>query len=140
MKLWILVFLLAITSTSLAQQTSLVADTAYIYKGFKQGGSTNSISNHSHKLDTMANVQKVMLTKEALDTLNFLLGQARPKKHFQQKIGPSFYAEIVKNGSKHRIAIISEWAIIDLTTKRQYVFRDTPYADIFNRFVNAQYR
>ena len=88
----------------------------------------------------MKHVNKIPLNNYDLDTLNFLLAQVTSKRHFQQKVGSSFYARLIKDGKESRLAVVPGWAIIDLTHNRQYIFRNTVYADIYNRLVNKLYR
>ena len=141
MKFWFLLLFTMLSFCSLSQQTGKTfADTAFIYKGFGSGGTTANLWFYSKAIDTIQNVTKIQLNIQFLDTLNFLIGQAKSKRHFQQKVGRSFYASIIKDGQERRIAIVPNWAIIDLQNKRQYVFRDTPYFEIYNRFVDKNYR
>ncbi len=134
--------LFIVTSLRLySQQTDEVfADTAFIYKGFGSGGTTASLWFYSKAVDTVRMVTRSQLSTRLLDTLNFLFGHVKSKRHFQQKVGPSFYAAIIKNDKERRIAVVPGWAIIDLANKRQYVFRDTPYIGMYNRFVDENYR
>ena len=126
---------------SFAQQTEKsFVDTAFAYQGFGSGGTTANLWFYSKAVDTMQNVTKRQLDAESLDTLNLLLGNVKSKRHFQQKIGPSYYASLFVGVLERRIAIVPDWAIIDLANKRQYVFRNTPYAGIYNRFVDRNFR
>jgi hypothetical protein len=126
---------------SYSQQTGKsFADTAFIYKGFGSGGTTANLRFHSKAIDTIRNVAKIQLNGPSLDTLNFLIAHVKSERHFQQKVGPSFYASIIKDAQERRIAVVPNWAIIDLKNKRQYVFRDTPYAGIYYRFMEKNYR
>jgi hypothetical protein len=137
-------FLLLLTMTSFClygQHTAnSFADTAYIYKGFGAGGTTANLRYYSKAVDTMQKVSKLQLDALSLDSLNYLIRQVQPKRHFQQKIGTSYYATVIKNRQWHRLAIVPNWGIIDLTNNRQYVFKLTPYAEIYQRFVNKIYR
>jgi hypothetical protein len=141
MRFW---FLLLFTIAGLCSYSQQVdksfADTGFIYKGFGSGGTTANLWFYSKAVDTIPSVTKFKLNAQALDTLNFLIGHIKSKRHFQQKIGRSFYAIIIKEGQERRIAIVPNWAIIDLQNKRQYVFRSTPYFEIYNRFVDENYR
>lgn len=140
MKFWFLLCTMA-SFCSYSQQTNKTfADTIFIYKGFSSGGTTANLWFYSKAVDTNRNVTKIQLNAQSLDTLNFLIGHVKSKRHFQQKVGRSFYASIIKDRHERRIAIVPNWAIIDLDNKRQYVFRDTPYAEIYNRFVDKNYR
>ena len=140
MKFWFFLFFGMTTICSFGQQTDKTfADTVFIFKGFGSGGTTASLWFYSKAVDTMSNVARIQLNTQYLDTLNFLVGQVKPKKHFQQKVGPSFYASITKNSQERRIAIVPGWGIIDLRNKKQYAFRDTPYSEIYNRFVDKNY-
>ena len=104
------------------------------------GGSTASLWFFSRYVDTVRNVVKSQLPAPYLDTLNFLMGQVRSSRHFQQKIGPSYYAVVIKDGQERRMAMVPGWAIIDLSKKRQYVFRHTPYFELYERFLEKNYR
>jgi len=57
-----------------------------------------------------------------------------------QKIGPSFYASVIKNGDERRIALLPRWAVIDLSKKRQYVFKDSSYEAMYQRLIDTNYR
>lgn len=92
------------------------ADSAMVYKGFSIGGTTANIHNYSKAVDTMDTVIKSQLSNKYLDTLNLLLNSVKPKRHFQQKIGPSYYAAFSRDRRLHRIAIIKGFGIIDLTS------------------------
>ncbi|MGO6841550.1 hypothetical protein ACCS87_36515, partial [Rhizobium ruizarguesonis] len=78
------------------------ADTIFIYKGYALGGSTASLKYRSKAIDTTRYVGRIQLDRQDVDTLNFLIGQVKSKRHFQQKIGPSYYASIIKNGHERR--------------------------------------
>ena len=139
--LLLVVFALLKTINSFAQSPAAsFADTVFVYNGFGVGGTTASLRYYSHAVDTMRNVTKVQLTKEYVDTLNYLLAHVVSKKHFQQKIGPSFYASVIKNGDERRIALLPRWAVIDLSKKRQYVFKDSSYEAMYQRLIDTNYR
>lgn len=137
-------FLSILTTTSCScfsqQPNKTFADTVLIYKGFNRGGTTANLWFYSKAVDTVPNISKIQLSGSSLDTLNYLIGHVKSKRHLQQKVGQSFYASIIKDGNESRIAIVPNWAIIDLTKKKQYVFKDTPYSEIYNRFVDKNYR
>lgn len=138
-SLFILLFTV-ITLCSYCQTTGdSFADTAFIYKGFSSGGSTANLWFYSKAVDTIHNVTKSQLNKKSLDTLNYLIDHIKSKKHFQQKIGRSFYASIIKNGKERRIVIIPNWGIIDLKNKKQFVFKNTKYFEVFTRFVDEEF-
>ena len=139
MKFYSLLLFTTISFASFSQAPKIFADAAYIFKGLNYGGSTASLWYYSKAVDTAQNVTKIQLNKNWLDTLNYLVSQVKSKKHYQQKVGPSFYASIIKDGQERRLAIVAGWAIIDLRNKRQYVFRDTPYFEIYRRFVDRNY-
>ena len=141
MKFLFLLLFTAITVCSYSQLAgNSFADTAFIYKGFGSGGTTANLWFYSKAVDTIQSVTKSQLDTEYLDTLNYLIEHVKSKRHFQQKIGPSFYASIIKDGRERRIAIVPNWAIIDLENKRQFVFRGTPYFEIYYRFVDEEFR
>src|ERR1700676_176463 len=108
--------LFAVTNLNLYSQRTdgTFADAAFIYKGFGSGGTTASLWFYSKAVDTARNVTRSQLSTWLLDTLNFLVGHVKSSRHFQQKVGPSFYASIIKTSKERRIAIVPEWAIIDL--------------------------
>jgi len=142
-KLILLFVFFGLTKTfnSFAQSAvASFADTIFIYKGFGVGGTTASLWYYSHAVDTMHNVSKVQLSKKYVDTLNYLLAHVTSKKHFQQKVGPSFYASVVKNGDERRIALLPKWAVIDLSKKRQYVFKDSSYEAMYQRLIDANFQ
>jgi hypothetical protein len=116
------------------------ADSAMVYKGFGMGGTTASLHNYSKAVDTMGSVIKSPLSNQYLDTLNLLLNSVKPKRHFQQKIGPSYYAAFSKDRQLHRIAVIEGFGIIDLTSNLEYSLRGTPFIRIFNRLIEDNYR
>ena len=137
MKFWFLLFFGTTAIYSFGQQTDRsFADIVVIFKGLGSGGSTASLWFYSKAADTMSSVSRVQLSTQYLDTLIFLVAQVKPKRHFQQKVGSSFYASIIKDGQERRIAIVPGWGIIDLKKKKQYAFRGTPYFEIYNRFVD----
>ena len=139
---YILSLILTITTISCFCQVeqNKFADSVIIYIGFYSGGTTADLRWNSDAVDTMKTVIKTKLSKNYLDTLNFLIEQIKPHRHHQQKVGPSNYACVFQNGRKHKIAIVPNCCIIDLTTKEQYDFLKTDYIAIFNRFVNFNYR
>jgi thiol-disulfide isomerase/thioredoxin len=141
MKFWFLLLFTVASFCSYCQKTDKTfADTAFVYKGFDLGGTTINLWFYSKAVDTIKNITKIQLNGQSTDTLNFLIRHIKPKRHFQQKVGRSFYASIIKDGQERRIAIVPNWAIIDLENKIQYVFKDTPYAEIYSRFVDKNYR
>ncbi len=115
-------------------------DTAFIYKGFHAGTTSASFLFYSKSVDTARNVIKIQLDTKMIDTLNYLVGHVKSQRHLQQKVGPSFYASIIKDGRERRIVIVPNWAIIDIQNRRQYVFRNKQYFEIYNRFVDKNYR
>ncbi|WP_041257671.1 hypothetical protein [Fibrella aestuarina] len=140
-SLLVLCLMTACHQTAKSQQADKgFADAVFIYKGYALGGSTASLKHHSKAVDTIRHVSKIQLDRQDVDTLKFLIGQVKSKRHFQQKIGPSYYARIIKNGQERRIALVPGWAVIDLQNMRQYVFRDTPYGELYNRFIEKNYR
>ena len=141
MKYFFLSILLATSCFCFSQKSDYsFADTLFIYKGFGRGGTTASLWFYSKAVDTISTISKTQLNASSVDTLNYLITKVKSKRHFQQKVGPSFYASITRDGKERRIAVVPNWGIIDLANKRQYVFRDTPYSAIYNRFVDESYR
>lgn len=141
MKYLFSLLLVTAVSTCFAQEPgSIFADSAFVFKGFSAGGSTTSLQYNSRMVDTLKYVTKVQLDAGSLDTLNYLMAQVKPNKHHQQKIGPGYYASIYKSGQEKRIALVPGWAILDLKNKQQYVFRNTPYAAIYERFIKRNYK
>ena len=141
MKFWLLLLFTTMTISSYTQPTTnFFADTTYIYKGFGSGGTTTNLWFYSKAVDTVRSITKSQLDAKYLDTLNYLIEHVKSKRHFQQKIGPSFYASIIKKGRERRIAIVPNWGIIDLQNKRQFIFKGTPYFEIYNRFVDEEFR
>lgn len=141
MRFYFLLLFTTLTICSYSQPPVIsFADTAFIYKGFGSGGTTANLLFYSKAVDTIGSVTKIQLTAESLDTLNYLMKHVKSKRHSPKKIGPGFYASIIKNGQERRIAIVPNWAIIDLQNKRQFVFRGTPYFEIYKRFVDRNYR
>jgi hypothetical protein len=133
-------FFLLLFTTNICNCFSQQTDSAFVFKGFGAGGSTASLHHYSRMVDTLKYVTKVKMDVTALDTLNYLMAQIKPRKHRQQKIGPSFYASVYINGVERRIALVPRWAIIDLENKRQYSFSNTPYAAIYDRFITRHYQ
>lgn len=115
------------------------ADAAFVYKGFNAVGTTAGMRLYSKAVDTLQSVTKSQLDAASLDTLNFLLSRVKAKRHFQQKLGRGIYASVIKDGNARRIVIFPDWAIIDVAQQKQYVFRGTPYAGIFHRFVERNF-
>jgi hypothetical protein len=140
-KFYSFLLLTVMSFCSFAQQADKpFADTAFVYKGFGSGGTTANLGYYSKAVDTMQNVTRNQLDAPSLDTLNFLVRHVKSNRHFQQKVGRSYYLSIINDGQERRIAVIPDWAIIDLENKRQYVFRNTPYAEVYNRFVERNVR
>jgi hypothetical protein len=133
---WISIILVFISLPAISQK---FADSAIVFKGYGYGGSTANLKWNSRAVDTIRTVTKVELQKEYLDTLNYLIQKVKAQRHNQQKVGPSFYASIYIKGQERRIAIVPRFGIIDLNNKKQFIFRNTPYSKIFDRFVEKNY-
>ncbi|MEO6684170.1 MAG: hypothetical protein ABIN48_15205 [Ginsengibacter sp.] len=141
MKNWLLLLFPTLAMHSYDQSAvHSFADTAFVYKGFASGGTTTNLLFHSKTVDTIRGVTISQLNARYLDTLNFLPGKVKTKRHSQQKVGPSFYASIIKDRKERRFAIVPNWAIIDLQNKKQFVFKGTPYFEMYNRFVDETFR
>ena len=97
---YILSLILTITTISCFCQVeqNKFADSVIIYIGFYSGGTTADLRWNSDAVDTMKTVIKTKLSKNYLDTLNFLIEQIKPHRHHQQKVGPSNYACVFQNG------------------------------------------
>ncbi len=141
----LLIGFLVISCNAFAQNSKstlkqLFADTIYVYKGYITGGTTSNLQIASYRVDSILNVQKVMLDQAAVDTLNFLISQIKPKRHFQTKVGPSYYAKVISDHKIINVAFLDEVGFIDLTNRRQYFFVHTPFEATYKRFVDKIYR
>lgn len=123
----------------LAQNVSgqLVVDSGIVYENFYKGGTTAMISYYSLSIDTMAQVDRKPISRAYIDTLSAILSGLKPKRHFQQKIGPGKYAKVYISGIPHRLAFIDNWAIIDFSCRpyKQIVVTKTKYANTFHSFI-----
>lgn len=141
MKKLFLLSLIILSNNSDAQKPSkdLLIDSVFIYKGFFSGGTTAVLRYNSNMLDTSMSPQ-IKLSTSNLDTLKLFMRPNTSTKHFQQKVGPSYYAVLYSNKQKHKLAIVPRFGIIDLSTKRQYVLKNTEYENIYERFVENNCR
>ena len=128
-----------ITPNLFAQSSSKFADSVIIYKGLYSGGTTANLRYLSIAADTMTNVTKVVLRMETVDSLNLLLKGIKVKKHFQQKIGPSYYAVVHRNDKEYKFAIIPNFALIDLTNSKQYNL-SPKLKSLITEIINKNYR
>ena len=137
----LLIIVRTISNCCVAQKTTneLNIDSAIVYKGFGIGGTTSNLSWNSNMLDT-SNYARERLSLAYLDTLKLFMTSINSSKHYQQKVGPSYYGVLYSNNQKHRLAFVPDFGIIDLSTKRQYVLRDTQFENTFERFIKYNCR
>ncbi|MDT3401303.1 hypothetical protein [Mucilaginibacter terrae] len=128
MRIWLSTLFLLVCCWTYGQQANQTfADAAFVYKGFISGGTNAGLRAYSSVIDTSGSVKKIRLNTSYLDTLNFLIGKVKARRHRQQKVGRSFCASILKDGKERKIAIVPDYAIIDLQNRKEYIFARTEF-------------
>jgi len=103
------------------------ADSIFIYKDFKVGGTTANLWHNHNYLDSTNN-QKVKLNKEETTEIVDIFKRAKRKKLFQQKYGGNICYILVYNGRHKSKSIIStqDFSFIDkLDIMKRWVVNDT---------------
>jgi hypothetical protein len=110
------------------------ADSVFIYKNFKQHGTTANLG-HNHKDLDSANAQKIKLSAIDLAELIDIFKASPRKKLFQQKYGGDIcYVIVYDKGQKKRFVLLAsqDYGVLDdLDTMKRWILSD---ADTRKRF------
>ena len=132
----ILIFILTITSVAKSQKIkTLAVDSGIAYLKFRAGGSTARIGYLSYVLDTAKSVKKINISKSDIDTLNRLFATIKSKRHYQQKIGQSYYLKLYMGQSSYRVAFFPGYCLLDIQNKREYRLTKPEDANFILRFI-----
>jgi hypothetical protein len=120
-----------------------VADSAFIYKNFSQGGTTANLWYNHRELDSLK-AKKIKLNSMELNTLSEILSNIRNRKLFQQKYGGDLcYLIVYQQGIRKRyVAYIStDYCFLDdLDAMRRWKIKTTDDIEKFHDLINKNWR